>query len=202
MCGDSLGPGSGGLHSSVLKLYPGDTVSTGQGLSSTPTAHSSRNPPVFQRASQSREGCRSRGIPAAGRWLHCGDCSGSPGPRGPKSITSSFAPGARPSPTARAHAVAAAAAAGGGPRWGGQPLSALPQACSGRCAEDSPGCGAGWSSAPLPRHGSGGRWDPARPGGGGPSLGSGGGGSGGRGRAGGRGRGLGSARLARLGPAP
>lgn len=58
-----------------------------------------------------------------------------------------------------------------GPRRGGQ----------------CPGCGAGWLSAPLPRHGSGGRWDPARPGDGGPSLGSGGsGGSGGRGRAGGR----------------
>lgn len=91
-------------------------------------AHSFRTPHPI-----SLKGGSSRGIPAADRWPLCGDCSGSPGPRGPKSITSSFAPGARPSPTARAHAVVA----GGGPRWGGRPLSALPQACSGRGAEDS-----------------------------------------------------------------
>lgn len=107
-------------------------------------AHSFRTLPVFQRASQSREGGRSRGIPAAGRCLHCGHRSGSPGPGGPKSITSSFALGARPSPTAPAHG----AAEGGGPRWGGEPLSALPQACSGRDAEGSVQDAARGGSAP------------------------------------------------------
>lgn len=137
---------------------------------------------------------------------------GSCGPRGPKSITSSSPPGARPLPDGACAGAAGGAAEGallGAPRPTSGSLrprrSRLAAAAAAAARRGRrPGCGAGRPGALLPRHGSrGGRRDRARAGGGGPSRDSGGGGGGGgRGglRAGGR-PGAGAPRSARPVPA-
>lgn len=183
-----------------MKLYLGDTASRGQGLT-LPLR------PTLSAHSQSSNGRRNPVRAAA--------VAGSPQPAAASLRTPLWKPGP-PGPKEH-HVILCAqrpplpdrACARGGGGWGaavgrGAALRPSSGLLGPRRGGQRPGCGAGRLRAPLPRHGSGGRWNPARPGDGGPSLGSGGGGggSGGRGLAGGRGRGLGSARLARLGPAP
>lgn len=105
-----------------------------QGLSSAACAHSSLTSLFSQKEPQPRggDGCRR---PGSGR-PRCGGRLGSCGPPGPKSITSSFPPGARPLPDG-----ACAGAAGGG-RGGGSPPRVPPFSRLARVAALSAGGGA------------------------------------------------------------